>query len=48
MDEWTGKLTRADAIRIIENFTDKDDPAWEYGERSRPACHAGAPCTPGG
>ena len=23
-------LTRVDAIRIIENITDKDDPAWEW------------------
>lgn len=30
MDEWTGRLTRADAIRIIESITDKDDPAWEW------------------
>lgn len=24
------ELTRIDAIRIIENITDKDDPAWEW------------------
>ena len=29
MSEWPGSLTRIDAIRIIENITDKDDPAWE-------------------
>ena len=28
--EWSGKLSRIDAIRIIENITDKDDPAWEW------------------
>ena len=30
MNEWPGTLTRIDAIRIIENITDKDDPAWEW------------------
>lgn len=30
MSEWPGTLTRIDAIRIIENITDKDDPAWEW------------------
>lgn len=28
--EWPGKLSRIDAIRIIESITDKDDPAWEW------------------
>ncbi len=28
--EWPGKLSRIDAIRIIEKVTDKDDPAWEW------------------
>lgn len=28
MNEWTGKLSRIDAIRIIERATDKEDPAW--------------------
>ena len=30
MSEWPGKLSRIDAIRIIESVSDKDDPAWEW------------------
>ena len=30
MSEWKGNLTRKEAIRIIENATDKDDPHWEF------------------
>lgn len=26
---WTGKLTRVEAVRIIDRATDKDDPFWE-------------------
>lgn len=29
MTEWTGTLTRADAIRILDHMTDQDDQAWE-------------------
>lgn len=29
-NEWPGKLSRLDAIKIIEAITDKDDPAWEW------------------
>jgi len=27
---WPGKLTRDDAIKLIEKITDKDDPYWDY------------------
>ena len=30
MSEWPGKLSRIDAITIIERITDQDDPAWEW------------------
>ena len=30
MKEWPGKLTRIQAIKIIEGVTDKDDPFWEH------------------
>ena len=30
MSDWPGKLSRIDAIRIIESVSDKDDPAWEW------------------
>jgi hypothetical protein len=29
MKEWKGKLTRKQAIAIIERITDQDDPYWE-------------------
>jgi hypothetical protein len=28
--EWEGSLTRAQAIKILDNATDKDDPYWDY------------------
>ena len=28
--DWHGSLTREQAIKIIDNATDKDDPFWEY------------------
>lgn len=40
MDAWKGKLTRIQAIRILDDATDKDDPFWEgvvqdfYDERA--------------
>ena len=27
--KWPGKLTREDAIRILDRTTDQDDPYWE-------------------
>ena len=27
---WAGKLTRVEAVRILDSATDKDDPFWEY------------------
>ena len=30
MRNWPGKLTRIEAIKLIERATDKDDPFWEY------------------
>lgn len=30
MDSWPGNLSRRDAIKIIDDATDKDDPYWEY------------------
>lgn len=30
MDDWPGKLSRRDAIRILDMATDKYDPYWEY------------------
>jgi len=29
MSAWIGKLTRVQAIRILDSATDKDDPFWE-------------------
>jgi|GEM_PF-3906359 len=29
MAKWTGKLTRIQAIRLIDSATDRDDPFWE-------------------
>lgn len=29
MKAWAGKLTRIEAIRILDRVTDKDDPYWE-------------------
>lgn len=40
MDAWKGKLTRVQAIGILDRCTDKDDPFWEgvvqdfYDEKS--------------
>lgn len=28
-EAWKGKLTRIEAVRILDNATDKDDPFWE-------------------
>lgn len=28
--EWKGKLTREQAIRLIDKITDQDDPYWDY------------------
>lgn len=27
---WNGKLTRIEAVRILDRATDKDDPFWEH------------------
>lgn len=38
--DWPGRLTRAEAIKILDDATDKDDPFWEraveahYDERT--------------
>ena len=29
MTEWNGKLSRIQAIKIIDSITDQDDPYWE-------------------
>jgi hypothetical protein len=29
MKAWNGKLSRIEAIRILDRATDKDDPYWE-------------------
>ena len=29
-NDWQGKLTREQAIKIIDNATDKDDPYWDW------------------
>lgn len=28
-EPWKGKLTRIEAVRILDHATDKDDPFWE-------------------
>lgn len=28
--EWPGKLTKAQAIRLIDRLTDQDDPYWQW------------------
>ena len=28
--KWPGKLTREQALKILLNVTEKDDPAWEF------------------
>lgn len=28
-DEWPGKMTRSDAIKLLDRITDNDDPYWE-------------------
>lgn len=30
MKTWPGKLSKIDAIRLIDSTTDKDDPYWEH------------------
>lgn len=30
MKGWSGRLSRADAIRIFEAATDHEDPHWDY------------------
>lgn len=30
MSEWQGKLTKQQAIVIIDNLTDRDDPYWSW------------------
>lgn len=30
MNDWPGKLSRLDAIKIISAAADKDDPHWDY------------------
>ena len=30
MEEWKGTISREQAISILDNATDKDDPFWEY------------------
>lgn len=30
MNQWQGKLTKAQAIQLLERITDHDDPYWDY------------------
>lgn len=30
MKPWPGKLSKIEAIRLIEHATDRDDPYWEH------------------
>lgn len=29
-EQWPGTLTKQDAIRLVDNATDKESPAWEW------------------
>jgi hypothetical protein len=30
MSEWKGSITKEQAIKLIDNVTDQDDPFWSY------------------
>lgn len=30
MSKWPGKLTREQAVKLIDKIIDQDDPYWEY------------------